>query len=213
MGDPKQEYIRRRGEILVRNLRKRNFGACYCETRQQALKKALELIGKDQTIGWGGALSAQQIGLMDALNQGGYHTLDRSRCKTPEEQEQCMRECLLADVFLTGANAISLTGEMVNIDGNGNRVAAIVYGPRKVLVIAGMNKVVDTLQDAIRRARTIAAPMNKLRFPDKVTPCQLTGACEDCISRDCICNQVLVTRRSRLPERIYFIMVEESLGF
>ena len=123
-----------------------------------------------------------------------------------------MKKCLTADVFLTGANAISLDGQMVNIDGNGNRVAAIVYGPDSVIVVAGMNKVMDTLEDAIRRARTIAAPMNKQRFPTNVTPCDATGVCADCKSPDCICNQILITRNCRPAGRIKFIIVGEELG-
>ena len=122
-----------------------------------------------------------------------------------------MKQCLGADVFLTGANAISLDGQMVNIDGNGNRVAAIVYGPDSVIVIAGMNKVTDTLESAVTRARTVAAPMNKQRF-DTPTPCAVTGACADCKSEACICNQILITRNCRPAGRIKFILVGEELG-
>ena len=122
-----------------------------------------------------------------------------------------MRRGLLADVFLTGANAISLDGQMVNIDGNGNRVAAIVYGPKQVIVIAGMNKVEDSLHAAINRARTVAAPMNQQRF-GLPNPCTATGTCADCKSETCICNQILVTRHCRPVGRIQFILVGEELG-
>ena len=122
-----------------------------------------------------------------------------------------MKSCLMADVFITGANAISLDGQMVNIDGNGNRVAAIVYGPESVIVIAGMNKVVDTLDDAVRRARTVAAPSNKQRFALQ-TPCEVTGSCADCKSDGCICNQILITRNCKPAGRIKFILVGEELG-
>ncbi len=210
---PKQEYYNKRGAQLVENLKKHHFEAWYCENKAEALQKALELIGKDETIGWGGARSAQEIGLMDALNQGGYHTFDRAKCQTPEEQTECARNCQFADVFLSGANAISMTGEMVNIDGTGNRVAAIAYGPKRILVIAGMNKVVATLQDAVIRARTVAAPITKQRFPNMMTPCQVTGTCADCHSEECICNQILITRNCRPAGRIQFILVGEELGF
>ena len=213
MEDPKKEYYRKRGALLVRNLKRRHFEACYCDTKEEALQYALDQIGKEETIGWGGALSAQQIGLMDALNENGYHTYDRNQCRTDEEREQCMKNCMFADVFVTGANAISLTGEMVNIDGSGNRVSAIVYGPKKVLVIAGMNKVRDTLQEAVSRARTVAAPINKQRFPNGDTPCLHTGTCSDCTSESCICNQILITRHCRPAGRIRFILVGEDLGF
>ena len=115
-------------------------------------------------------------------------------------------------MFITGTNALSLDGQLVNIDGNGNRVAAIVYGPDSVLVIAGMNKVTDTLEDAVTRARTVAVPMNKQRFPAQ-TPCEVTGSCADCKSDGCICNQILITRNCNPAGRIKVILVGEELGF
>ena len=211
MATPTDLYYKKRGEILVKNLKSRHFDAWYCDTKEEALAKALELIPEGSTVGWGGAMSAQQIGLMDALKVGAYRVIDRDQCQTMEEREQAMRACFSADVFLTGANALSMEGEMVNIDGNGNRVAAIVYGPKQVLVIAGMNKVMDTLEEAMRRARTVAAPMNKQRFGGG-TPCSVTGKCGDCKSDTCICNQILITRNSRIPGRIQFILVGEELG-
>lgn len=201
----------KRAQILVKNLRSRHFDAWYCETKEAALEKALSLIPQGAVVGWGGALSSQQIGLIDAVRQGNYREIDREACK-PEERSAAMRACLTADVFLTGANAISLTGEMVNIDGNGNRVAAIIFGPEKVLVIAGMNKVCDTLEDAMRRARTMAAPINKQRFSGD-TPCLQTGVCGDCKSENCICNQIVITRNCSPAGRIQFVLVGEDLGF
>jgi len=123
-----------------------------------------------------------------------------------------MKKCLTADVFITGANAISLDGQMVNIDGTGNRVAAIVYGPDSVIVIAGMNKVMDTVEAAFTRAKTVAAPVNNQRF-DNENPCKFTGQCANCKSLTCICNQYLVTRHCRPAGRIKFILVGEDLGF
>jgi hypothetical protein len=122
-----------------------------------------------------------------------------------------MKDSIFADVFLSGANALSLDGEMVNIDGTGNRVSAIVYGPKSVLIIAGMNKVMDTLDDAITRARTVAAPMNQQRF-QLDNPCTHTGTCADCTSQSCICNQILITRHCRPVGRIKFILIGEDLG-
>ena len=149
---------------------------------------------------------------MDAVNNGNYRALDRDKCKTLEERDQIARDCLQADVFLTGANAISLDGQMVNIDGSGNRVAAIIYGPKNVLVIAGMNKVADSLEAAIERARTVAAPINQQRF-GLDNPCTVTGVCGDCKSETCICNHIVVTRHCRPVGRIKFILVGEDLGF
>lgn len=211
MTEPKQKYYNKRGEILVKNLRSRHYDAYYCETKSDALAKALELIPKGATVGWGGAMSAKQIGLLDAVNAGDYNAIDRDKTSTPEERKKAMKSCLLADVFITGANGLSMDGQMVNIDGNGNRVAAIVYGPESILVIAGMNKVMDTLDAAMIRARTIAAPMNKQRF-DLQTPCEITGTCGDCKSEGCICNQILITRNSKPAGRIKVILVGEELG-
>ena len=209
--DPKQKFYNKRGELLVKNLRSRHYEAYYCETKEQALTKALDLIPKGASVGWGGAMSARQIGLLDAVNNGDYRAIDRDKAPNPAARKQAMKDCLLADVFITGANALSMDGQMVNIDGNGNRVAAIVYGPESILVIAGMNKVMDTLDAAMIRARTIAAPMNKQRF-DLQTPCEVTGTCGDCKSEGCICNQILITRNSKPAGRIKVILVGEDLG-
>ena len=211
MTTPKEMYYEKRGAVLVKNLKNRHFDAYYCATREEALKKALELIPEGATVGWGGAMSAQQIGLMDALNSGNYRALDRAKCQTPEEHEQNRKDCMFADVYLTGANALSLDGQMVNIDGTGNRVAATIFGPKTVLVIAGMNKVMDSLEEAVRRARTVAAPMNQQRFGLN-NPCTVTGSCADCKSETCICNQIVITRHCRPVGRIKFILVGEDLG-
>ena len=117
----------------------------------------------------------------------------------------------MADVFVAGANALSIDGQMVSIDGNGNRVAALVYGPDSVVIVAGMNKVVDSLEGAVRRARTVAAPSNKQRFALQ-TPCEVTGTCADCKSDGCICNQILITRNCKPAGRIKFVIVGEELG-
>ena len=212
MNTAKSLFYKKRGEILVKNLQSRHFDAYYCATKEEALIKALDLIPKDATVGWGGAYSAMQIGLMDALNKGPYRTIDRDKCKTQEEKQQAAKDCFSADVFLTGANALSLDGQMVNIDGNGNRVGAVIYGPTSVLVIAGMNKVEENLDAAIQRARTVAAPINEQRFLGN-TPCAVTGVCADCKAENCICNHIVITRHCRPIGRIKFILVGEDLGF
>lgn len=213
MTDMQKSYYEKRGAILVKNLKNRHFDAYYCATKEEALEKALSLIPAGSSVGWGGAISAQQIGLMDAIRAGEYRAIDREACQTAQEREDCMRQCLLSDVFISGANALSLDGQMVNIDGNGNRVAAIVYGPKEVLIISGMNKVEDSLEAAVTRARTVAAPMNQQRFLWPNNPCTTTGACADCKCETCICNQILITRHCRPAGRIKFILVGEDLGF
>lgn len=211
MNKPKKSYYEKRGKLLVKNLQNRHFEAYYCADRKAALEQALALISTQASVGWGGAISAEQIGLLDAVRNGPYRAIDRDACQDQESREAAMQACFGADVFITGTNALSLDGQLVNIDGTGNRVAAIVYGPRSVVVIAGMNKVMDTLQDAVQRARTVAAPMNQQRFMLD-TPCSHTGICADCKSNGCICNQILVTRNCRPQGRIKLILVGEELG-
>ena len=211
MATPKELYYEKRGKMLVKNLQSRHFEACYCATRAEALEKALEWIPEGASVGWGGAMSAAQIGLIDAVRQGNYIAYDREKCATMEERDAVAAKCFSADVFLTGANGLSIDGQMVNIDGMGNRVAAIIYGPKTVLVIAGMNKVTDCIEDAVKRARTVAAPANQQRFQLE-NPCTVTGTCADCKSVSCICNQIVITRHCRPVGRIKFILVGEDLG-
>ena len=141
MSTPKELYYEKRGMTLVKNLQKRHFEAYYCATKAEALEKALSLIPAGVSVGWGGAMSCQQIGLMDALRAGNYNAIDRERATSMEERAQMMQQAMFADVFLTGANGLSMDGQMVNIDGLGNRVSAIIYGPKTVVVIAGMNAI------------------------------------------------------------------------
>lgn len=212
MTNAKDKLYFKRGSQLVKNLQNRHFEAYYCPTKADALEKSLELIPNGSSVAWGGTMSAIQIGLIDAVRNGEYVALDRESCKTVEERDEMAKNAMFSDVFLTSANGLSLDGQMVNIDGNGNRVAATIFGPKSVLVIVGMNKVTDTIEEAVKRARTIAAPMNKQRF-NADTPCSITGVCGDCKSEGCICNQIVITRHCRPVGRIKFIIVGEELGF
>lgn len=212
MNEYQKLYYEKRGQALVKNLHQRQFEAYYCSDKAEALAKALTLIPEGSSVGWGGCASVSQIGLLDAVRNGSFNVIDRDTAVSQEERMELMRKCLLTDVFLTGANAISMDGQMVNIDGMGNRVSAIVFGPRSVIVVAGMNKVVDTVEDAVVRARTVAAPINKQLFPSP-TPCMVNGKCADCKSEGSICNQILITRSCRPAGRIKFILVGEERGF
>ncbi len=208
---PKQLRNEKLGAKVVKAMESRHFEAYYCGTKEEALKKALELIPEGSVVAWGGSVTMNEIGLSEALHSGNYQLIDRDAAP-PEERRKLMRQGLLADYFISGANAVSEDGEIVNIDGMGNRVGAIVYGPDHVVIIAGMNKVAKTLEDAVKRARTIAAPINKQRFGG-TTPCVKTGSCGDCKAEDCICCQMLVTRVCRPAGRIKVILVGEELGF
>lgn len=200
------------GEKMVKALNARNMEAYYVESKEDALKKALELIPEGSKVAWGGSMSIEEIGLKQAICEGNYNELNRDLAKTPEEKRAIELATYDVDYFLTSANAISEDGVIVNIDGNSNRVSAIAYGPKHVLMIIGMNKVVKDAENAVSRARNEAAPINAQRF-NIDTPCKKTGACFDCLSPSCICCQFLTTRRSMHAGRIKVILVNETLGF
>jgi len=207
------ENITKRNEKLaqkvIKGLESRNMSGYYAKDRDEALKTALGLIKEGSTVTMGGAVSAHEIGLVDALKKGNYDFVDRDQM---EDKKAAALAAYSADVFLTSANAMTEDGVLVNIDGNANRVSAIAHGPEKVIVIAGMNKVCDDLDGAMKRARNVAAPINAQRF-GLDTPCSKTGSCMDCKSPDTICCQFLITRFSRHKDRIHVILVNDSLGF
>lgn len=200
------------GKRVKENLEKRNFEAYYCPTKEDAFKQAAELISSEDVVSWGGSVSIDEIGLLEYVKKNNK-VIDRDLAQTGEERMEVMRQALLADTFLMGTNALSEDGILVNIDGNGNRVAALCFGPKQVIVIAGINKVAKTLEDAVSRARNTAATINVQRFKGLDTPCYLTGACANCKSKESICSQVVVTRTNRIPGRIKVIVVGEELGF
>lgn len=195
-------------QTVIKGLASRNMTGYYAATKEDALKQALDLIPKESTIAMGGCTSAVEIGLVNALQTGNYHYIDRSKM----EPREGMLAAYDADVFLSSANAMTNDGILVNIDGNSNRVSAIAQGPKKVVFIVGMNKICDDLDGAMKRARNVAAPINAQRF-DVDTPCKKTGKCFDCKSPDTICCQFLITRFSKHTDRIHVILVNDELGF
>ena len=207
----KQSSAKAAATILSR-LPKRNMEGWFCETRQEAVAKALELMPEGSVISWGGSMSISECGLMDAVRERNYTLVDRALAVTPQEKRESFARTVMADYYLMSTNAITMNGELVNIDGFGNRVACLCSGPEHVIIIAGMNKVVNSVEDGIERIRTKAAPPNTTRL-NKDTPCARTGVCGDCFSPDCICSQTVVTRRSGIPGRIQIILVNEDLGF
>lgn len=199
------------GPKTVEALNKRRFEAYYCSTAAEAVEKVLELTPKTDVVSWGGAMTVDELGIKQRMSQEGYTLLDRDTAQSPEEKQAIMRQALTCGTFLMSSNAISKDGQLVNIDGNGNRVAAMCFGPRQVVVVAGMNKVLGTLDDAVARARNVAAPANAQRFGIK-TPCGLTGQCGDCTSPDCICSKLVITRFCMPERRIKVVLVGEDLG-
>ncbi len=205
--------ITKRNELLaqkvIKGLQSRNMTGYYAATKEEALALALSLIEKGSSVTMGGALSAVEIGLVDAVRNGDYRFIDRSAYA---DKRQAMLDAYDADWFLSSANAMTEDGVLVNIDGNANRVSAIAQGPKHVLFIVGMNKIADDIDGAMKRARNVAAPTNAQRFGLN-TPCAKTGACMNCKSPDTICCQFLITRFSRHPGRIHVILVNDILGF
>jgi len=201
------------GEKVVKALNRRHFEAYYMRTKQDALEKALELIPEGSVVSWGGSVTIQEMGLLDAVKKGDYSVIDRDTATNPELRMELMRQALTCDTFLSSINALSEDGQLVNIDGNGNRVAAMAFGPKSVIVVAGINKVRPTVEEALSRARNMAAPINAQRFGITSTPCAINGSCGDCIAPDCICADLVTTRISRPAGRIKVILVGESLGY
>ena len=207
------ENITKRNNLLaqkvIKGLESRNMSGYYAETREDALKIALELIPKGSSVTMGGAMSAHEIGLVEALKGPDYNFIDRDKAT---DKRAAMLAAYDADFFLSSANAMTEDGIMINVDGNANRVSAIAQGPKKVIFIVGMNKITKDVDSAMKRARNVAAPINAQRF-GLSTPCTATGSCMDCKSPDTICCQILITRYSKHKDRIHVILVNDNLGF
>ena len=203
---------RRLAEKVIKGLASRHMTGYYAETKEEALAKALELIPEGASVSWGGAKSAGEIGLLDAVKNGSYTVYDRADAKDAEEKKLIVQKAFGCDWFIAGSNAVTEDGILVNLDGNSNRVACIAYGPEHVLMIVGMNKIAKDVDAAIYRVRNEAAPINAQRFPIN-TPCKVTGSCANCKSADSICCNFLITRLERHPERMHVILVNDELGF
>ena len=207
------DMIKKRNALLsakvIKGLESRTMTGYYAETKEEALKIALSLIPEGCSVTMGGAMSAHEIGLPQALAAGNYNFIDRDKI---EDKRAAMLAAYDADYFLASANAMTEDGILVNIDGNANRVSAIAQGPKNVLFIIGMNKICIDVDSALKRARNVAAPINAQRF-GLDTPCTKTGSCMNCKSPDTICCQFLITRYSKHPGRIKVILVNDFLGF
>ena len=209
---PKEVRNQRLAERMIKNLNRRNMEACYCPTAAEAVKKVSELIADGSSVTWGGSMTIRDMGLPQALrNRGTLEVLDRDLIEDRTEVVRLYERAFTADVYLSSANAISEDGVIVNIDGNGNRVAAITWGPKKVIFVIGMNKVAQTVEAALARARSTASPINAARFDIK-TPCQTDGVCHNCNSPESICNHVHFLRNSPRG-RHTVVLVGEDLGY
>lgn len=194
---------------LIQQLERRHFHAFYCPTVAEAVEKLLSLIPDGSSVAWGGSMTLRDMGIPIRLHQRNLQVFDRD---FSDNKEELYRQAFLADFYLSSVNAMSEDGVIVNIDGNGNRVAAITYGPKQVIFVVGMNKVTPDVQSAIARARGTAAPINAARFDIK-TPCRIDGICHDCHSPESICNYIHILRNSHPAGRHMVVLVGEDLGY
>ena len=211
--NPTETYYQTLANTVIKNLQKRQIEGFYCATSKEAVALANDMISANSTVSFGGSMTLFESGMMETLTNRNDITLyDRNTAKTPEEVTNIYHKAFSADYYLMSSNAISATGELVNIDGNGNRVAALIYGPKQVIILAGMNKVTPDLASAMTRAKNTAAAPNAIRL-NRSTPCAATGVCHDCQSSDCICANTVITRRGQIPNRIKVILIGEVLGY
>lgn len=216
----KKIFYKNQAENIIHKLAARHMEGFYCPDIESAKKKVVELIslGMDgvattgRTVAYGGSMTIDNTDLKQMIADSGQTLIVReSYAKTKEEQKKLKSLQINADTFLMSTNAITLNGELVNIDGTGNRLCYLIYGPDQVIVLAGMNKVVTNVEDGIRRVRNFASPANTVRLHCD-TPCAVTGQCADCL-KNTICNQIVVTRASKDQGRIKVILVGEELGY
>ncbi|MGM9624584.1 MAG: lactate utilization protein [Eubacteriales bacterium] len=220
-----EEMQAKKIETTMENLRRNNMEAVFAKTKEEALSLLRGYLAPGCTVGVGGSVTLDEIGAIRLLRSGDYRFLDRyAPGLTPEQTKDIFRRSLCADVYVMSTNAVTETGALYNVDGRSNRVAALLYGPDSVVVIAGINKIVPTLDDAVRRVKTVAAPANAQRLSCQ-TPCTRTGKCvsmlragddelcSGCAAEDRICANYVVCGRQRTPGRIKVILVGEALGF
>lgn len=209
---PKKVYYENLADSIIEKFNKRGIEGYYCENAQDALLTAKRFLTPGCSITWGGSQTLDEIGLLDELKDSDYLIYDRNSAHTPEEKSEMYSKIVTADYFFMSSNAITLDGQLINIDGNGNRVACLITGPKNVIIIAGMNKIVTDVPNGIERVRNMATPPNAVRLGSK-TPCAELGRCANCLTDDCLCCEIVITRKSRIPGRIKVILVGEELGY
>ena len=208
----KKEYYKQLANTVLKGFEKRFIEGYYCETKEEAKALALSLVPENSSASFGGSVTLAETGVLEALRARKDLTLyDRDTANGFDDVKKIMHDALSCDYYFMSSNAITADGELVNIDGNGNRVAALIYGPEYVIILAGMNKIVKDVEEGLSRTRNIASPQNCIRLK-KHTPCAVNGVCGNCLA-DTICDQIVITRASRVPKRIKVILVGEELGF
>lgn len=212
MNISKKEFYRKQATSIINKMKARKIEGFYCDNVEEARAKFLELLGdSEKTISYGGSMTIDENGFKEAAEKAGHTIIKRENYNTPEGQKELKAKISTSDVFLMSSNAITLDGELINIDGAGSRVAYLIYGPDEVIIVAGMNKIVSDVEDGIKRVRNFASPPNTTRL-NVDSPCAKTGQCGNCLENT-ICCQIVVTRASRIPGRIKVIFVGEELGY
>lgn len=200
-------------ERLIDSLKNNNMNGYYIKTKEELISKIKELTPEKAKVTCGGSMTLFETGIIDFLRNGDYNFLDRYKeGLTKEEVKEIYRAAFSCDVYFTSSNAITEDGELYNIDGNGNRVAAMLYGPDKVIVIVGINKIVSNIEEAIQRNKNYTAPANAKRL-EKNTPCAKVGYCMDCNCSDRICNEYTVISRQGQKDRIHVLILNEEVGY
>jgi len=217
MKEPFRNWLHQKwADQVIRNLKKNYMEGFYCVSSEEAVTKILDHIPPGALIGLGDSMTLEEIGIISRLGKGNYRLLNPWAKESLEERVEMQRQVLTSDVFLTGTNAITLNGELVNADGRGNRVAGMIFGPKKVLVVVGVNKIVQDVEQGFARIRSVAGPLNSYRheFPkDRRPPCGDTGFCSNCRPPLSICCAEVVIRGQRLdPDRIKVFILGEAHG-
>ena len=210
--NPKNKFYENQADTIIKKMHARKMEAYYCADVEAAKAKLLELIGKEKkVVAYGGSMTLDENGFKNIISDAGHELIVRENYKSADEIKECKAKTINSDVFLMSSNAITIDGELINIDGRGNRVSYLIYGPDSVMVVAGMNKIVTDVESGIARVRNMATPPNTVRL-NCDTPCASTGVCANCLTNS-ICSQIVVTRTSMIPNRIKVILVGEELGY
>ncbi len=212
MDKNKKQFYRNQAQTIIKKMELRKMQGFYCDTMEEAMEKTLELIGEGKkSVAYGGSMTIDNTDLKERITAAGHDLIVRENYKTPEEQKELKALQINADTFLMSSNAVTVDGELINIDGRGNRVSYMIYGPEQVILIVGMQKVVKNVPEGIDRIRNTASPANTVRL-NCDTPCAKTGVCANCIPNS-ICANIVITRKSMIPDRIKVILVGEDVGY
>lgn len=208
----KSQAFEKLAQNVIKDLEKRNMEGYYFEDSKSCVEAIMNMIPKGSVVGWGGSQTLEESGMMAALKSSDLTLIDRTTAKTPEESREIFAKTVMADYFFMSTNAITNNGILINIDGNANRVACLAHGPSHVIILVGRNKFTASVEAGIERVRNVASPANAIRLKRNL-PCGLTGSCHDCLSPDCFCNQIVVTRRGGHAGRIKVFLINEDLGY